>query len=381
MSETHGRKLASIRTISEISSIENADNLEIAKMHGLGWQVVVKKNEFHVGDRAVYFEIDSTIPFEKLLPEMEFLKDRCGRRFFNGKSPETSTVLVEVARIKTIKLRGQISQGLIIPAEALPFWKDISDKSSILDGRDMTSVFNVEVWDEFKSKMDVLTGKPIPVNQAGLFPSFVLKTDEVRLQSDTSIIEKYHDEWFEITEKFDGSSETIFYAPSFRKGKNPFGVCSRNFELKPSDDSPWFMIINGLEQKMKELYENQNSKWYHVELAIQGEHVGPGMNANRDKYMNHHLKVFRIWNITNQRFVIPDDRYDLCRILGLEHVKVISAREQVFHMCPTVDDFLMLVEGKTDHGHEREGMVFKSVSDGSISFKVINNKYLLKEKD
>ena len=112
MSETHGRKLASIRTISEISPIENADSLELAKMHGLGWQVVVKKDEFHVGDRVVYFEIDSTIPFEKFLPKMEFLKDRCGRRFFNGRSPETSTVLVEVARIKTIKLRGQISSRL-----------------------------------------------------------------------------------------------------------------------------------------------------------------------------------------------------------------------------------------------------------------------------
>lgn len=381
MNETHGRKLASIRTISEICPIENADRLELAKMQGLGWQVVVKKNEFHVGDRVLYLEIDSTIPYEKLLPDMEFLKDSCGRRFYNGSSPETSSILIEVVRIKTIKLRGQISQGLIIPASSLPFWKDIKDTSTIPDGKNYTEYFDVQVWDEFKSSVGVKLGKPVPANQAGTFPSFIPKSDEVRLQSDTSIMKKYYDEYFEITEKFDGSSETVFYAPEFRPGKDPFGVCSRNFELKYADDSQWFTIVDGLRERMEKLYEDKNSKWYHVALGIQGEHVGPGMNCNRDNYAHHHFKVFRIWNINEQKFVSPDDRYDLVSILHLEHVKVIVSAEQVFHMYPTVDDFLKLVEGKTDHGFEREGMVFKSVTDGSVSFKVINNKYLLKEKD
>ena len=95
------RKLASIQTITNIEPIENADAIELA--HVLGWQCVVKKNEVAIGDKVVYFEIDSFLPIR---PEFEFLR---------GSSYRNSELLGEGFKLKTMKFRGQISQGLVLP--------------------------------------------------------------------------------------------------------------------------------------------------------------------------------------------------------------------------------------------------------------------------
>lgn len=375
ITETHGRKLATIQKISKLTPIENSDFLEVAEMEGLGWKVVVKKGELKIGEPVVYFEIDSAIRVKNLLPPLEFLKDRCLRKICD----KHGNVLEELVRIRTIKLRGVISQGLIIPVydfiSCLPFLTEVV-------GDDVTSDFHVEHFDEIRDYFDTILGTNVQsgCKRASDFPCWVPKTDEIRLQSCMDFFEKYAHDEFEVTEKFDGSSMTAIYAPTKRPDK-PFYLCSRRFELEFDETSEWWkpIIQANLQEKMKSMYENGD--FAGIEFAIQGEAVGPKFNNNRDRYTEVHWKVFRIFNINEQKFVSPSVRYEICKILGLEHVKVIDEKCKIFEKLPTLDDFLSFVDGKTDHGFPREGMVFKKVDDGSVSFKVISNAYLLKEKD
>ena len=149
------RKMASIQHISSLEPIENSDLLEVAMMKGLGWKVVVKKGEFSVGDTVIYFEIDSAINVKDLIAPLQFLADKGTKKLFTGRTPDTSTFSEEYVRIKTIKLRGQISQGLILPLSTLdyiPFERFKREDGSVPcmtfdGGEDMTQYFKIEVWD------------------------------------------------------------------------------------------------------------------------------------------------------------------------------------------------------------------------------------------
>jgi RNA ligase (TIGR02306 family) len=95
------RKLASIQVIRDIRPIEGADAIELAIINN--WQVVVAKNVGHqIGDHVVYCEIDSFLPIQE---EFEFLRKSSYKKMADR----------EGFRLKTIKLRGQVSQGLILP--------------------------------------------------------------------------------------------------------------------------------------------------------------------------------------------------------------------------------------------------------------------------
>ena len=293
-----------------------------------------------------------------------FLRERCGKRWINAQGE----VICQVIRIKTAKFKGQISQGLFLPVREFP---EIAQQNGQYD---VTSVLKIQHYDELKEKMDLITGKArISGEQKGNFPSFIPKTDEERLQNLTDYFEKMKNVEFECTEKFDGSSMTVFYTPTYRENC-PFGVCSRNFELKPDQQGNAFVDM------AKSLDLEEKLKSFRKEIAIQGELVGPGLNANRDQYTAPEFRVFRIFNIKEQKWFSPEERYSVCKQLGIFHVKVIRKCWKVFDELLSMGDFLQFVKGKTDRGHEREGMVWKSM-DCVISFKVINNEYLLKQKD
>ena len=404
------RKMASVQKIASLTPIENSDFLEVAMMENLGWKVVVKKGEFQVGDKVIYFEIDSAIDVKDLPPFMEFLKDRCLKKLFTARTPETSAFSGEYVRIKTIKLRGQVSQGLIIPVDAIrdfnaELWGMIPTNTDAVIGMDLTEEFHVEVWDrlvEWYEERSQL-GPKASMHAAGSFPCDVPKTDEERVQ--TAYFDLIKDpanvdgKW-EVTEKNDGSSCTLFYRPLTwgSLDKEPMQISSRRFLLKDdgcSDD--WFepfkrMGWDTLEDKLKDVYwkgllevDNTDGKTYGIiprehELAIQGEMIGPKFNGNRDRNKETHFRVFRIFDITEQKFVTPRVRYAICKFLGLEHVKVIETC-QIFHKLKSIDEFLAYADGKTDNGLPREGVVFKRVDDGSVSFKAVSNKYLLKQED
>lgn len=398
------RKMASVQKIASLTPIENSDFLEVAMMENLGWKVVVKKNEFQIGDKVIYFEIDSAINVKDLFPFMDFLKEKNVKKLFTGHSPDTSAFSGEYVRIKTIKLRGQISQGLIVPLqsfiEILPIGPDIRFPI----GTDLTEDFKVEVWDrlvEWYEERSQL-GPQARAHAAGNFPSDVPKTDETRIES---LMEYFTDpeivnaEW-ECTEKNDGSSCTLFYRPFTwgSLGQEPMQISSRRFLLKDdggSDD--WFGAFKRigwdvLKSKLEKIYERgiggftgENLDHEQLlppkhELAIQGEVIGPKFNGNRDKNAETHFRVFRIFDITEQKFVTPKCRYAICKFLGLEHVKVLETC-RIFDKCKTIDDFEKYVDRKSDNGNQIEGVVFKRVDDGSISFKKVSAKYLLKQND
>lgn len=392
------RKMASVQEIATLSPIENSDFLEVATMKNLGWKVVVKKGEFKPGDKVVYFEIDSAIDV-KVLPEaLKFLAEKGTKKLFTGRTPDTSAFSGEYVRIKTIKLRGQVSQGLIVPAIV----KGSHNCAHAPIGFDATNLFQVEVWDrlvEWYEERSQL-GPRAQMHSAGDFPSDVPKTDEKRVQSAYADLVKdpanVDGEW-EVTEKNDGSSCSLFYRPMTWPDE-PMRISSRRFLLKDdgfSDD--WFAAFkkigwDTLEDKLKDVYwkgllevNTTDGKTYEIlprehELAIQGEMVGPKFNGDRDKHTENHFRVFRIFDITEQKFVAPKVRYAICKFLGLEHVKVIETC-QIFHKLKTVDDFIAYADGLTDNGNQREGVVFKRVDDGFVSFKSVSNNYLLKNGD
>lgn len=391
------RKMASVQEIARLSPIENSDFLEVAMMKDLGWKVVVKKGEFNPGDKVVYFEIDSAIDANHLPDPLLFLRDKGIKKLFTGRTPDTSAFSGEYVRIKTIKLRGQVSQGLIVPLSAFSATLNARD---LPVGSDLTQELGVEVWDRLCEWYDERSqlGPRAQSHAAGTFPSDVPKTDEIRVQAayfDLIKDNKNINAIWEVSEKADGSSCTLFYRPIIWTNE-PMRIASRKFLLKDdgfSDD--WFNIFktigwDTLRTRFEMIYKNGFEYVDDLtkqivsfpkehELAIQGEAVGPRYNGCRDKYTENHFKVFRVFDITDQKFVSPNCRYEICRILGLEHVKVIETTK-IFHKLKSIDDFILYADGITDNGNLREGVVFKRVDNGEISFKSVSNKYLLKNE-
>lgn len=381
------RTLASIVEISELLPIEGADRLEVAMMKGKGWKVVVGKGDFSVGDLAVYMEIDSFLPADD--ERYAFLKDRCLRKFVS----KSGNVLREGLKIKTIKLRGQVSQGLLMPLEKFP---EITTRIKGLEiglpadegqpavivsplvGADVTKILHVEHYDEVKEQLQPETGSPISADAKGKFPTdYCPKTDEIRLQTCTDYFETQKGKLFEVTEKRDGSSISFGYCPLI-DAEEPFMVCSRNLRLKPvkSDGTipmMWKIVKDsGFDEKCKTV----------PNLMFQAEFCGCGVNKNRDKLDGFTIEVFRIYDVAKQEFVEAGERKVLCDRLQIPHVPIIDARMDVFNRFHTMDEILPFADGKTARGNPREGLVFKEVgTTHPCTFKVVSNLYLIAEKD
>jgi len=339
------RALATIRQVHTIEAIPNADAIELAKIDG--WQCVVKKGEFKPGDTGVYFEIDSMLPIED---RYEFL-----RKSSYKKLPELEGRVCEGFRLKTIKLRGALSQGLLMPLSAFP------ELVSETVGSDVTTKLCV-----------VLYEPPIEASLQGIvkgnFPSFIRKTDSDRIQNHLDYFEKYIDIFWEVTEKVDGTSMTVYF------NNNVFGVCSRNMEFMLETDNAYIKMAKQLElEKLMRAY-GQN-------IAIQGELAGEGIQGNPLKIGGHHFFVFDVWDIERQELMPAEKRYDTLKCIGdLECVPIINH----ISLCgKTVAEILAMADGHSliNQQKEREGLVFKAVTEiNALSFKAISNKYLLSGK-
>jgi RNA ligase (TIGR02306 family) len=345
------RKLATIRKIDQLLPIEGADAIECAIVGG--WKVVAQKGLYQEGDLAVYFEIDSWIPTE-LAP---FLSKGKEPREFEG---------VKGERLKTIKLRGQLSQGLLMPIREIDAFKTFSvgedDSFDLCPDFDVTEVLGIKKWE-----------KPMNAQLAGMargnFPSLIPKTDQERVQNLTKEINNAIEQRlrFEVTEKLEGSSMTCYLIDGV------FGVCSRNLDLKETEGNSFWSTArrDDIEGKMRAIDEHWN-------FAIQGELIGPGIQGNIYNLSKLEFRVFDVYNIQMGGYLDPEARRDLVARMGLEHVPVLTS----FMMAIPVPDLLTLAEGKSVMGMigcEREGLVFKEVN-GGMSFKAISNKYLLGEK-
>ena len=348
------RKLATIRKIKEINPIEGADAIELAVVDG--WQVVVAKNVGHqVGDLVVYCEIDSFLPIE---PEFEFLRKSSYKKMGDQ----------EGFRLKTIKLRGQISQGLILPYSVIPI-AQFATAADLPEGMDVSEMLGIVKYEP-----------PIPAQLAGKvkgsFPSFLRKTDEERIQN----LEKEYTEWtlsskhqFYATEKLDGSSFTCY----IKNGE--FGVCSRNMDLLETEDNTFWAVARklDLENKLRSFGKN---------ICFQGEMVGSGIQGNHYNMKDQTVFFYNIFLIDEREYVGYDEFRNMLFDLDLACVPVLSYpfnfpadSEAAF---PTVSALLRSAEGKSvlNDKVEREGLVIRSM-DRTISFKAISNKFLLGEKD
>ena len=168
------RKLVSIVTIATADPIPETDRLDVVTIAGKAWRIVTGRNEFRPGDRAVYFEIGSALP--AAAERFAFLHDRCLRSW----SDKHGNVLKKAVRIRTVKLRGVISQGLVMPIGIFP---ELADLQS---GDDATELLKVEHFDEISEEMCAALDTRCPQGfgrREGNFPAFSPKTDEERIQN------------------------------------------------------------------------------------------------------------------------------------------------------------------------------------------------------
>jgi RNA ligase (TIGR02306 family) len=361
------RKLASVRKIGAIEPILGPDNVlcdNIVCATVDGWKLVTQKtNNFKVNDLVCYFEIDSFLPV-------------CERYEFLRKSSFKSTQnLGDGFRIKTIKLRGQVSQGLILPMDEFfeydprdgNYYKRDGSPDYLVEGDDLTEYLDIQKYE-----------KPIPSNLSGRargnFPIFIAKTDQERLQNVYNKYKhRYEDMEFEVTLKLDGSSTTVYHNEGLTS------VCSRNLDLVETDDNLFWKVArkSGLIDFLEDVNHN---------IAFQGELMGPGVQNNREQLKDHSIYLFDIWNIEQRRYLTPKERIEYYDLTGLyehvNHIPVINHKIKVFKEFPTLDAFLDYADSISSLKHPiAEGLVFKSHEVMGPTFKVISNKFLLKEKD
>jgi len=366
------RKLATVETILDIQPIPDADAIVVATVRG--WTVVVKKDEFIVGQKCIFFEVDSWMPVE-LAP-------------FLVKTKEPKEYMgVKGERLRTVKLRGQLSQGLVLDPHKI---MSHDQAHNLQIGEDMTEIFNIQLYE--KPIAACLSGQV-----KGSFPSFIPKTDQERIQNIKNYFEKYPDLEFEITEKLDGSSCTIYNKMNDPEvgAEHDFGVCSRNLDLKEDENNSFWKVAN--KYRLKEILQYLN-----LNIAIQGELIGEGIQGNKYKLKDQDLRVFDIYDIDKRRHLTSEERLEILEkintctyghdeaiLLGyeectpmLQHVPLLGTLKLKDF---TFESLLAFAEGISNLADTtREGIVCKSkelVNGQTISWKCISNKFLLKEKD
>ena len=349
------RKLASIQTVNAVEPIVNADAIE--KIRVLGWWVVVKKGEHQPGDKLVYCEIDSLLPER---PEFEFLRSS------SFKSAQTDAsgneVLPPGFRIKTIRLRGQVSQGICFPLSILP------PGAPIEEGADVTEMLGVLKWEP---PLAIGLGGKVK----GQFPGFLPKTDETRVQILEPVLERNRGRTFYVTEKLDGTSFTAFV----RQGE--FGICSRNLWMDETDESNVLVRVSKelrLEDKLREARERLG-----FDLAIQAEVIGPGIQKNKYALPAVTLRVFNVLNVETYKLLDHAESLALLAEMRLEPVPQLGT----IVLDHNVDQLVAFSEGTSllNPKIQREGVVLRPLTEeydedigGRLSFKAINPKFLLK---
>jgi RNA ligase (TIGR02306 family) len=368
------RSLAHVEKIISIEPIEGKDRIQKAKI--LGWELLVGKDEFKVGELCCYTEIDSILPIK---PEFEHLRQRCWSEKYQG------------FRIKTLKFnKTLISQGIAFPLSILPpaKYKEGQDVSEIIGVKsyDPESLSNSHEYKQNKFLKFLLKYSffrkmilPFIQKEKGNWPQWIIKTDETRVQSIgyNSLLTEYAGQLFYICEKYDGSSATFFYKKSkniFQKGM--FGVCSRNIWLKTPDNSAWWEMAR--KYKIEDILKNRY-KQFGNELTIQGEIIGPRMNGNKYKLTEVDFYVFNIIDHAKNYHFDYEEMKNFCNEHGLKTVKLLDSE---FKLPLDVKEMINYAKGKSFLNKDilREGVVIRRIIAGKkeVSFKSINNEFLLK---
>jgi RNA ligase (TIGR02306 family) len=377
------RKLARVVLIDSLHPIEGADRNERAMIGG--WQVVVQKGLYVPNEtKAVYFEVDSLIPI-----------DSDAGKSLAGISSKLQFVIdgKQYARIKTMKLRKQLSQGFCVPLSEVA-------KDANVD-TDLTKFLGVLKYEAQAEKENIAGGTGVKTGTTALgFPRFIPKTDQTRLQNIPVQFNQARDkgELFEKTFKLDGSSLTVFT----KDGDE--GVASRNVGFRLSDEKKGFV------QTLKDFIAHvkqrgwKGANWIPVikadsnafidmanesgvilalrldgrNLAVQGEMVGPSIQKNFEGVDKNTFFVYDIYDIDAQAYMLPEARQKWCAAYGINHVPLGSPHAVTLPV--DVAAALADADGPSGlKGRYREGFVYKSM-ERDFSFKVVSNTYLLKEE-
>ncbi len=342
------RKLASVQRVLAVVPIVGADAIEAVKING--WQCVVKKGSFAVGDRGVFFEIDAVPPDA---PVYRFLWTPKAAQPVEGARPTTF-------RIRTMTLRGCLSQGLFLPlAEA-------GVEADTPDGEDVSERLGVTRYDP-----------PMPQGAGELraaFPARVPRTDEERVQSAPAVLDELRGHPYVITQKCDGTSSTFLIDPD----DETLHACGRNWSIREGDNVYWAIARRyDLDAKLR----SKSGRY-----AIQGEICGPGIQKNPLGLKGPQLFVFSAYDLTEARFLDDAAMRALAAEMELDAVPVVESGERFSH---DLASLLALAEGVyPGTKNQREGVVirarderFSPTLNGRLSFKAISNKYLLGERD
>lgn len=354
-------KLASIQLISDIKPIPGADNIEVATV--LGWECVVQKGEYKVGDRCIYIQIDTVVP---PVPRFEFMR---ARKY----------------RVRTIKLRGQLSQGLVIPATGL---------NSIPVGYDMTDALNIKKYEKpdnnpaeslpkrpktgldkfiYDFKYSILYRwfpKLRPKSRSPFPTDLVSITDEERIQNCPEVLDKFKGQYFTASYKLDGSSITIIHEKTWW-GKSRYRICSRRFELHNTNND-WYKVFKSTNFKQ---HIEKLVKHYHTNnIIVQGEAIGPQFNGNHHRLAEPEIRLFNIF-VDGKRI----EQYrmtGLCKEFEIPHCPRLQFEPLNFTL-PEILEFAKRPD-IINPAVPAEGLVFRHELS-NLSFKVINNDYLLHE--
>jgi len=362
-------KLEPITFLNSEGNLEECSGIEKAVIQG--WNVVVKKEVFEENQLAVFAEIDTIL--DKDIPLFAFLEGK---------------------RIRTKKLKGVVSQGVAftipeilsviedkyVAEEGQPSEKYLDFLASEWElGDDWTKLVGATKYDEYSNNGRKSDGVKLPpANARGNFPSFIHKTDEERIQNLAKEL-KYDWQGKEVVicEKLDGSSTSIYCKSNTYDGEQAWniGICSRNLDLKLDSDNNHF-IKTGLPylDRLSEYCINNNRS-----LALQGEIIGPGIQGNPYKLDKHEIYFFNVFDIDAGRKLAHDDAQDIFMDLDVNDVPLINYQ---YSLNKTMEELLEKADGTSQLNSKtnREGIVVRAL-DGSFSFKVISNKWLLKEKD
>ena len=403
------RELAYLVQVDSITPM-NADRLECA--HIGGWHCVVGKGDFVPGAPAVYFEVDSRLPDEEPFSGIDFLRSKD-------------------FKIKTQKIRGEYSQGLLIPVSAFGWtyyqvWAvgqpdsrlGVDDGKTIRflddESRFLTKELNVTYADPDDNKRKAPSYDPdkATINIHKKFfkrrfikwlmknklmrkillrlfrgkapkktewPAWVKKTDEERIQNCPEILNLNGVKWI-ATEKIDGTSTT--FTLRFFKGKPRFIVCSRNVAFSDGDNNVYTSMARkyDIESVMKDMFEDLRKETNELEfITIQAETFGPGVQRRTYSQDEPQMAVFNLIYGYKDGHTIRLNPIRMTMILGgvyeiptvpvLGYVDLPKTCEEVLAMAAA--------EPSKIDGGMREGIVFRS-DDGVHSFKAVNNEYLLK---
>ena len=330
------RSLASIQRVSKIHPIPDADKIECATIQG--WQVVVKKDDgIKAGDLVIYCEIDSLFPMND---------------DFNFLEPVGM-------RIKTQRLRGQISQGICFPLSLIE--KYGLKASDMQEGMDVSEALGV-------TKFEYLLPKNLIGEAKGYLPSRLRSTEIIRVQNALPVLEKYQGILCYETEKLDGESITFYLLDGV------FGVCSKEVDFIDSPESVHWQMARQLNMEKK-------LRSFGCNISIQGELIGEGIKGNKYKLKGKTVKMYNVFEVDNYRYFNLDEYEHALKMLELESVPIIS-RE--FVLPNNIEELVKESIGRSALADtQREGIVIVPLIEindiiGRIILKVISPSFLLK---